>query len=98
MGNLDDRLKRLEEALGAHAEISETKQRIKEKSALIFYAEGIHRSDGSWELAENLIIRYGSLQLALGAYRDVNEYNINSNALTKEETEELDRAKMEIRR
>ena len=95
MINLDERLKKLEEAFGVNAESAEARQRVKEKSALIFYEETIHRSDGSWELAEKLIARYGSLQSALDAYKDIDEYN-NLNNMTKAEKEEYERLKSQF--
>ena len=95
MGNLDERLKKLEEAFGVNAESAEARQRIKEKWALIFYEEGIRRSEESWELAEKLIARYGSLQSALDAYKDIDEYN-NLNNMTKDEKEEYQRLKFQL--
>ena len=95
MGSLDERLKKLEEAFGINAESAEGRQRLKEKSALIFYEEGIHRSEESWELAEKLIARYGSLQSALDAYKDIDEYN-NLNNMTKDEKEEYQRLKLQL--
>lgn len=97
MINLDERLKKIEEALGVNAESIEERQRIKEKWALIFCEEGIRRSDGSWELAEKLIAQYGSLQSALDAYGDVEVYrNLNENALTREEKQEYQRLKFQL--
>ena len=97
MGSLDERLKKLEEAFGVNAESAEGRQRLKEKCALIFYEEGIHRSDGSWEVAERLIAEYGNLQSALGAYSDVEAYsNLNENALTREEKQEYEKLKLQL--
>ena len=95
MGSLDERLKKLEEAFGVNAESAEGRQRLKEKWALIFYEEGIQRSEESWELAERLIAGYGSLQSALDAYKDIDEYN-NLNNMTKDEKEEYQRLKFQL--
>ena len=95
MINFDERLKMLEAAFGVNAESAEARQRVKEKWALIFYEEGIHRSDGSWELAGKLIARYGSLQSAFDVYNDIDEYN-NLNNMTKDEKEEYERLKSQF--
>ncbi len=91
MATLTDRLEKLEEALGVSRRPNTRDKRVQEKMILVLYAEAGARG----EEAKFIIAKYGSLEEALRAYGDVDEYS-GLGRMTKGEREELQRIKLQM--